>query len=109
MHRILSLSSPRLSQFSMLALAFLISRLAFAAPMKPLGAFEQHLDIGNPKRAGNAAYSPSDQTYTLSSAGPNVGTALEQLHLAWKKLKGDFILQASVRFAGTGTRGELGI
>jgi TolB protein len=107
-------SSPcfrRLSQLSILVVALLMARLALSAPMKPLGAFDHHQDVGNPKLAGNAVYNPSDQTYMLSSAAPNAGTALEQLHLGWKKIKGDFIIQASVRFAGTGAHPgrELGI
>jgi Tol biopolymer transport system component len=78
--------------------------------MKPLGAFDHHQDIGDPKLAGNGVYNPTDQTYTLSGAGPNAGIALEQFHLAWTKLEGDFIVQASVRFLGPGTqRRELGI
>jgi TolB protein len=113
MDRICSRSLPRLAHWSILALALLIPRLAFAAPPKPLGAFDQHQDVGSPKLAGNAVYDATAQTYTLSDSGPHVGSALEQFHLAWKKIKGDFILQASVRFAGTGTgaqpRRELGI
>jgi TolB protein len=88
-----------------------MTRLTLSAPMKPLGAFEHHQDVGDPKLAGSAVYSPTDQAYTLSGAGANVDPALEQFHLAWKKIKGDFIIQASVRFAGTGARPrhELGI
>jgi TolB protein len=95
----------------MVLLALLISRIGLAAPMKPLGAFDHHQDVGDAKLAGNAVYDPGDQAYTLSSPGPNVGTALEPLHFAWKKIKGDFIIQATVRFAGTGAhpRRELGI
>ncbi|HWO09196.1 MAG TPA: hypothetical protein VNN80_06940 [Polyangiaceae bacterium] len=79
--------------------------------MKPLGAFSHHQDVGEPKLAGDAVYNPSDQSYTLSGAGPNMGTAPDPFHLAWAKLEGDFIVQASVRFVGTGThpRRELGI
>src|SRR5688572_8530006 len=104
------LCSLRLSQLSMVLLALLISRIGLSAPMKPLGAFEHHQDVGDPKLAGNAVYDPGGQTYTLSSSGPSVGTALEPLHFAWKKLEGDFIIQATVRFAGAGAhpRRELG-
>jgi len=95
----------------MLALALLLSGPSPSAPTKALGVFEHHQDVGDPKLAGNAVYSPTDQTYTLSGSGQNVGAALDQFHLAWKKIKGDFIIQASVRFAGTGAlpRRELGI
>jgi TolB protein len=103
--------SPRLLQLSILVAALLSSSLALSAPMNPLGAFDHHQDVGKPKVAGEAVYNPSDQTYTLSSPSSNVGNALERLHLAWKKIKGDFIIQATVRFAGTGAqpRRQLGI
>jgi TolB protein len=79
--------------------------------MKSLGVFDHHQDVGDPKVAGNAVYSLTDQTYTLSGAGVNQPTTLEQFHFAWKKLKGDFIVQATVRFIGAGTnpRRKLGI
>ena len=79
--------------------------------MKAFGVFDQHQDIGDPKPAGNAVYNPTDQTYTLSGAGANLRTTLDQIHFAWKKITGDFIVQATVRFIGTGThpRVELGI
>src|SRR5215831_11911896 len=104
--------SPRLARLSLLVLALVFfSPLTIAAPMKPLGAFDQHQDVGAPKLAGNAVYNLTDQTYTLSGGGPNAGARLEQFHLAWTKIKGDFIVQASVRFIDPGTpaRRELGI
>ena len=70
--------------------------------MKPLGAFAHHQDIGPTKLAGSAVYDPMQQSYTLSSAGANPRGALEQLYFAGKKLKGDFIVQATVRFLGNG-------
>jgi TolB protein len=79
--------------------------------MKSLGIFDHHQDIGGPKAAGSAVYNVADQTYTLSSAGVSLPTTLEQFHFVSKKIKGDFIVQATVRFIGTGTnpRSKLGI
>jgi TolB protein len=98
-------------RLSIFALALLISPLTIAAPMKQLGAFDQHQDVGAPQLAGTAAYNPTDQTYTLSGAGPNADAALERFHFAWTKIKGDFIIQASVRFVDPGgaSQHELGI
>ena len=110
MPRIPSPRSRHLAPVATLALALFISRLALAEPMKPVGAFEHHQDVGGPTLAGNAVYDPRAQTYTLSGAGPSAGDALEPLHFAWKKLEGDFIVQASVRFVGAAPpRRELGI
>jgi TolB protein len=77
--------------------------------MKPTGVFTHHQDVGSPKLAGNAIYDLNAQTYALSGAG--VSTTSDQFHFAWKKIKGDFIVQATVRVIGTGTnpRTELGI
>jgi TolB protein len=70
--------------------------------MKTLGAFDHHQDVGEPKLAGNALYDPQDQTYTLSGAGVN-SSRRDQFQFAGKKIKGDFIVQATVRFVGKGT------
>jgi TolB protein len=71
--------------------------------MKPIGAFDHHQDVGEPKLAGNAVYDPSAQTYTLSGAGANMWSTRDEFHFASKKIKGDFIVQATVRFIGSGT------
>jgi TolB protein len=90
-------SSP--GEIRFLVLALLVFREAHPASMNELGAFDHHQDVGAAKLAGNAAYDLATQTYTLSSGRPNAGASPEQFHLAWKKLEGDFILQATVRFA----------
>src|SRR5689334_5678938 len=78
--------------------------------MNSLGVFEHHQDVGEPLLAGNAVYDATDQTYTLSSAGVSSGSALDQFHFVWKRLRGDFIVQATVRFVGDGhPRRRLGI
>jgi TolB protein len=79
--------------------------------MKPLGVFDHHQDVGDPKLAGSAAYDRADQTYTLSGAGVNGSTSLDQFQFIWKKIKGDFMVQATVRFIGAGEnpRCRLGI
>ena len=68
----------------------------------PLGQFEDHADVGSPKRAGTAAYDPASQQYALSAAGANMWANRDQFHFAWKRMKGDFILQARVSFVGEG-------
>jgi TolB protein len=71
------------------------------SPLKaPLGVFDHHQDVGAPTLAGDAAYDRADQTYTLSGTGEAGPTPLDQFHFAWKKLTGDFMIQATVRFLG---------
>ena len=73
------------------------------APSGPLGDFDGHGDVGAPRIAGRAAYDAATQRYTLSAAGVNMWGPRDELHLAWKKLSGDFIVQARLRFEGKGT------
>ncbi len=84
-------------------LTFLVASICVHAQMEPVGIFENHQDIGNPKLKGSAVYNKQDQTYTLSGAGLNMWDKSDQFHFAWKKIKGDFIFRATVQFVGKGT------
>jgi dipeptidyl aminopeptidase/acylaminoacyl peptidase len=61
--------------------------LALAAA---LGQFEAHSDLGSPAAAGNATFNGATQEYVLKPTNTP--------HFAWKRIKGDFVLQASVEF-----------
>jgi WD40 repeat protein len=67
-----------------------------------LGDLDGHQDIGAPKIAGSATWNAVSQDYTLSAAGLNMWAARDEFHFAWKRLKGDFILQARVELIGQG-------
>jgi len=67
-----------------------------------MGIFEQHCDIGTPKIPGLAVYDPATQDYKVQSSGTNMWSGKDEFHFAWKKLKGDFILQSRVEFVGKG-------
>ncbi|MDY6944674.1 MAG: biopolymer transporter TolR [Pseudomonadota bacterium] len=85
-------------------LVLLLPVVALAAPGGgPLGVFERHADIGNPKLAGQATWNAASQEYLLTAGGVNMWGARDEFHMAWRKLQGDFILQARVEFLGTGT------
>lgn len=70
---------------------------------EPVGIFDHHQDVGNPKLKGGVVYNEKDQTYTVSGAGANMWAAADQFHFLWKKIKGDFIIQANIQFIGKGT------
>ena len=72
------------------------------AQATPVGIFDNHTDIGHPKNAGAAVYDPATQSYQLSGAGYNIWFERDELHYAYKKLKGDFILTANFAFIGKG-------
>ena len=67
-----------------------------------LGAFEDHGDVGAPRLAGSAVYNPLTQEYSLSAAGTNMWAARDEFQFVWKKMAGDFILQARVELLGKG-------
>lgn len=68
----------------------------------PVGQFDAHGDVGAPKIAGSAAYNPASQDYTLTAGGANMWAERDEFHFAWKRMTGDFILQARVEFVGKG-------
>src|SRR5579859_7781427 len=78
--------------------ALLIAALAVST----VGDFDTHGDVGAPKIPGTAAYNPISQEYALSAAGTNMWAARDEFQFVSRALSGDFILQARVRFSGTG-------
>ena len=67
-----------------------------------IGVFEGASDVGQPKRLGSTSYDPHDQRYTISGSGYNMWHDWDEFHMAWKRLIGDFIIQARLRFVGAG-------
>jgi Tol biopolymer transport system component len=76
------------------------------AQQNSVGIFDEHGDVGNPAIKGNTEYNTADQTYQLSAAGKNVWAKQDQFQFAWKKIKGDFIIKATVHFVGNGVEGH---
>ena len=67
-----------------------------------LGPFDGHGDVGSPKIAGSATYNAVSQEFTLAGSGVNMWAERDEFHFAWKRMTGDFILQARVEFIGKG-------
>jgi TolB protein len=83
--------------------ALALAGVASAAPNGgPLGDFEGHGDLGNPKLKGYAAYNASSQEYTFTAGGYNVWGKRDEMHFAWRRFKGDFIVQTRIRFIDKG-------
>ena len=83
-------------------LVFVLQSQFLFAQLQPIGQFDHHQDIGGPKLKGSVVYNAADQTYTMSGAGVNMWTNVDQFHFIWKKIKGDFIIRATVKFEGQG-------
>lgn len=74
-----------------------------ASAQTPVGVFENHADIGKVLHPGNATYDNATRTYILRGAGENVWFKKDELHYAWRKIKGDFIVTTQPSFVGKGT------
>lgn len=67
------------------------------------GFFKGFTDVGSPGIPGSVSYSEPLQEYLISASGKNIWFAEDQFSFAWKKMKGDFIIQTQVSFLGNGT------
>lgn len=98
-----------------LSLAFIPAAVAAATPPAaklrpatpqglsgPLGVFEGHGDIGAVSKPGSVSYDPVKQEYLIEGAGANMWFSTDEGHFLWKRVKGDFILNAKVEFIGQG-------
>lgn len=68
-----------------------------------IGVFDRSTDVGAVLHKGNATYDAATQIYELSGTGNNIWFGNDGLHFVWKKMKGDFILQARGELLGKGT------
>jgi TolB protein len=101
----IALVMPHLSLIPAMCCAFAVGAAIAARAADqgaPVGAFDQHADIGAVGLPGSAAYDKDSQEYALSSSGTNMWGAHDEYQFVWKKLKGDFIIQASAEFLGAG-------
>lgn len=95
--------SPNARLASVFILCMLFQSVLVFGQLAPLGVFDHHEDVGSPALKGSATYNAETQTYLLSGAGKNMWANADQFHFAWKRIKGDFIIQATVQFMGKGT------
>jgi regulation of enolase protein 1 (concanavalin A-like superfamily) len=76
--------------------------LVTLAQSGPLGQFDGHADVGAPAIAGTATYDAGPQTYTVAAAGVNMWGQRDEFHFVWKRITGDFTIQARVELVGKG-------
>ena len=67
-----------------------------------IGVFDGQSDIGTIIHKGTAVYNDGLTTYELSGSGSNIWFSHDGFHFLWKKMKGNFILQARGRLIGKG-------
>lgn len=79
-----------------------LAALQAGAFAQSIGQFAAHQDIGAVKRAGALVYDDTLQQYRMSAAGKNTWFADDQMHYAYNRMQGDFIVRAQVAFEGKG-------
>ncbi len=104
-HHALAIATPHLTLVPALFCAFAVGAVASARASdqpSPVGVFDQHGDIGGVAIPGTSAFDKDSQEYLLSSSGGDMWADHDECQFAWKKVKGDFILQAATEFLGAG-------
>jgi dipeptidyl aminopeptidase/acylaminoacyl peptidase len=86
-----------------LAFATLLIGAVLVSAQERFGDLETHGDVGSPRLAGSASWNAEAQEYTLTAGGANMWAKRDEFHFAWRRLAGDFILQARVELVGKGT------
>ena len=72
------------------------------ALLRPMGEFEKASDVGGVRKPGSASFDSATQSYAIAGSGTNMWANKDEFHMVWKKLKGDFILDAQMKFIGQG-------
>jgi len=83
----------------MLAVSALPSLNSFS---QKIGVFENQNDVGKILHRGSGTYNAATGEYLLSGSGTNIWFTHDDFHYVWKKMKGDFILQARGKLIGKG-------
>ncbi len=67
-----------------------------------IGEFDGQNDIGKILHKGSGTYAATSGNYELSGSGTNIWFTHDDFHYVWKKMKGNFILQARGKLLGKG-------
>jgi TolB protein len=66
------------------------------------GVFENQNDVGQILHPGSGTYNALTGDYVLSGSGTNIWFTRDDFHFVWKKMRGNFILQARGHLVGKG-------
>ena len=75
---------------------------AMYSSSQKIGVFDGQNDVGKILHRGNGNYNSSSGEYLVSGSGTNIWFTHDDFHYVWKKMKGDFILQARGKLIGKG-------
>jgi len=71
-------------------------------PQHSIGMFDGQSDVGQVRHAGSGSYDRRHQQYVITGSGQNMWGERDDFHFVWKRLSGNFMLQARARFVGKG-------
>jgi TolB protein len=94
--------SPAIRWLTRLILSAVLAPSAPLGAASPVGVFDDHGDVGKPSHAGSVAYDADKRTYLITGGGANMWGRADAFHFAWKRLSGDVVLTADVRWPGPG-------
>jgi TolB protein len=86
----------------LLLLALLTLSISVKA-QNTVGIFDSHVDVGPVLTKGTASYDNSLRTYIITGSGENIWFKKDELHFAYKKMKGDFMVTTQPSLVGKGT------
>ena len=82
--------------------AFFFTFTITALKSQNLGVFTNNTDVGAVKTAGTTTYDTENQTFSISGSGENIWFQKDEFQFAYRKMTGDFILRAHLKFEGDG-------
>jgi TolB protein len=68
-----------------------------------IGVFDGSSDVGAVLHTGSTKYNAEADRYELTGSGGNIWFTHDEFQFVWKKMRGDFILQARGALLGAGT------
>jgi TolB protein len=96
----------KMKRIAIIVFTLFVLMLNANAQQNKIGMFDEQSDVGNPTIKGNTVYNKDDQTYLMSAGGKNIWAKADQFQFLWKKIKGDFIIKATVHFTSKGVDGH---
>src|SRR5687767_13741298 len=84
------------------ALSFFLIISSHLFAQKGQGVFSNNEDVGKVEHKGSVQYNAATQQYTITGAGAYIWGTHDEFQYAWRKLKGNFILQTRAEFVGKG-------
>ena len=84
-----------------ISLVFLLAATALAWD-DSLGVFTSSADIGSPAIKGSAEFNGDSGQYKITGSGANIWAKQDQFRYVWREMTGNFTVNATVHFLGTG-------